>query len=433
MTQRSTTILISAGVLVLVVAAGLVSVVFLTGGAGAQTGQQTQNPPASFTLGTGPAHAKNVILMIGDGMGSAELTAARWERADGNPAAYSPTSLAMDRLDYSGRVTTLAADAPVTDSAAAISAIMTGVKTNRGVIGLDATTVKGASDGARVQNIAEMAMARGCATGVITTSRITDATPAGTYAHVNDRDDEILIADQLLSSGIDVALGGGYRSFIDSASEDPWGKEGRRTDGQDLVAVARSRGYTVVTSADELGAAPVAPGTRVLGLFDTSTMEYESGRDDTKQPGLSGMTEKAVDLLATDPDGFFLLVEGGLIDHAASDRDYEDAVGETLAFDDAVKTALDFADAHPDTLVIVTADHETGGLILQGSGRGVDGIFASGSRMDKNETGLTFGDSASHTAVDVPIMASGPGADRVGHGTIDNTQVFGIMRDAMGL
>lgn len=432
MTRRSSTILISAGVLVLVVAAGLVIAFSLTGGAGILPGQ-TQNPPPSYTPGTGPAHAKNVILMIGDGMGSAELTAARWERADGDLTAYSPTSLAMDRLDYSGRVTTLAADSPVTDSAAAISALMTGAKTNRGVIGLDATTVKGASDGPRLTNIAEMAMAKGRATGVITTSRVTDATPAGTYAHVNDRDDEVLIADQLIASGIDVALGGGYRSFINGTSEDPWGKEGRRTDGRDLIAVARSQGYTVVTSASELGAAPVAPGTRVLGLFDTSTMEYESGRDETKQPGLSEMTAKAVDLLATDPDGFFLLVEGGLIDHAASDRDYEDAVGETLAFDDAVKTALDFADAHPDTLVIVTADHETGGLILQGSGHGVDGIFASGSRIDRNETGLTFGDSASHTAVDVPIMASGPGADRVCHGTIDNTQVFGIMRDAMGL
>lgn len=432
MTRRSSTILISAGVLVLVVAAGLVIAFSLTGGAGILPGQ-TQNPPPSYTPGTGPAHAKNVILMIGDGMGSAELTAARWERADGDLTAYSPTSLAMDRLDYSGRVTTLAADSPVTDSAAAISALLTGAKTNRGVIGLDATTVKGASDGPRLTNIAEMAMAKGRATGVITTSRVTDATPAGTYAHVNDRDDEVLIADQLIASGIDVALGGGYRSFINGTSEDPWGKEGRRTDGRDLIAVARSQGYTVVTSASELGAAPVAPGTRVLGLFDTSTMEYESGRDETKQPGLSEMTAKAVDLLATDPDGFFLLVEGGLIDHAASDRDYEDAVGETLAFDDAVKTALDFADAHPDTLVIVTADHETGGLILQGSGHGVGGIFASGSRIDRNETGLTFGDSASHTAVDVPIMASGPGADRVCHGTIDNTQVFGIMRDAMGL
>lgn len=432
MTRRSSKILISAGALVLVVAAGLVIAFSLTGGAGILPGQ-TQNPPPSYTPGTGPTHAKNVILMIGDGMGSAELTAARWERADGDLTAYSPTSLAMDRLDYSGRVTTLAADSPVTDSAAAISALMTGAKTNRGVIGLDATTVKGASDGPRLTNIAEMAMAKGRATGVITTSRVTDATPAGTYAHVNDRDDEVLIADQLIASGIDVALGGGYRSFINGTSEDPWGKEGRRTDGRDLIAVARSQGYTVVTSASELGAAPVAPGTRVLGLFDTSTMEYESGRDETKQPGLSEMTAKAVDLLATDPDGFFLLVEGGLIDHAASDRDYEDAVGETLAFDDAVKTALDFADAHPDTLVIVTADHETGGLILQGSGHGVGGIFASGSRIDRNETGLTFGDSASHTAVDVPIMASGPGADRVCHGTIDNTQVFGIMRDAMGL
>lgn len=435
MTRRSFGTLKSAAALLLIVVAVLVIAVSLTGGApggGSCSGQQTA--ASLFRPGLGSPHAKNVILLIGDGMGYAELTAARWERSGRDLKAYPSTSLAMDGLEYSGHVTTSAADALVTDSAAAVTALMTGVKSNRGVIGQDATAVKGVSDGARLTTIAELAKTGERATGVVTTSRITHATPAGVYAHVNDRDSELVIARQLLGSGVDVALGGGYRFFINDTGKDPWGNEGKRTDARDLVSEARAQGYTVVTDASLLGAAPATPGTKVLGLFDTSTMKYELKRAGSQQPGLSEMTAKAIALLATDTDGFFLMVEGGQIDSAASARDYKNAIGETLAFDDAVKTALDFADQRSDTLVIVTADHETGGLILQSSNHGnMSGIFASGSALTQNETGLVFDETASHTAVDVPIMASGPGADRFGHDRIDNTQVFGIMRDVAGI
>ena len=173
-------------------------------------------------------------------------------------------------------MSTSAADALVPDSAASATALFTGVKANRGVIGQDATAVKGVSDGVRLTTIAELAETRGRATGVVTNSRITDATPAGVYAHVNDRDDEPVIAQQLLGSGVDVALGGGYRSFISDTAADPWGKKGKRTDAQDLVTLAQSQGYTVVTDASGLETAPSTPGTRVLGLFDTSTLAYQT-------------------------------------------------------------------------------------------------------------------------------------------------------------
>ncbi len=130
------------------------------------------------------------------------------------------------------------------------------------------------------------------------------------------------------------------------------------------------------------------------------------------------MTGKALSVLSTDPDGFFLMVEGGQIDTAAHANDYAAMTGEVLAFDDAVRTAIAFADAHPDTLLIVTADHETGGLTLRDNGdRALSSSFTT--------TG--------HTATDVPVMASGPGADRFGSRRIDNTQVFEVMRDAMNL
>ncbi len=420
--------MVAAVLLIVIVLAGAALLMGRTSGGGASS---------PLGLSFGGAHAKSVILLVGDGMGFADLTAARWEESGRDLSNYSSTSLAMDRMAYSGRVRTSAADALVPDSAASITALLCGEKTNRGVIGQDATAVMGVSDGAYLNNIAELARKEGRATGVVTSSRITHATPAGVYAHVNDRGAELGIARQLLGSGIDVALGGGYRYFLGDTRKDPWGNEGRRGDGRDLIEEARVQGYTVVTNASALGAVHATPGAKVLGLFDTSSMEYELKRAKSEEPSLAEMTGKAVEILATDRDGFVLMVEGGQIDSAASARDYKEMVGETLAFDDAVKTALAFAERNPETLVIVTADHEAGGLILQGAGHGnMTGTIASGSELVRNgtgaETGLAFEETATHTAVDVPIMASGPGADRFGQG-IDNTQVFVVLRELMGL
>ncbi len=390
----------------------LVMVISLQGGVvGGLSGSDPQTGRAPVELSDPDSQAKNVILLIGDGMGPVQIEAARWEKAGRDPAVYPSTTLAMDRLAYSGTVATRSANSAVTDSAAAVTALMTGTRTNNGMIGHD-------SDGARLESIAELVDAAGRSTGAVTTTSITHATPAGVYAHVNDRDNELLIARQFIGSDLEVALGGGYRYFIGTGTMDPWGAKGYRTDGRDLVDEAKAQGYTVVTTASTLGAVPAASGTKVLGLFAPNSLKYESDRAGSQQPALAEMTGTALSVLAMDADGFFLMVEGGRIDTAAHAQDYAHMTGEVLAFDEAVRTAIDFADAHPDTLLIVTADHETGGLVLRENGDGAPTpVFTT--------TG--------HTATDVPIMASGPGADQFGDRRIDNTRVFEVLRDVMNL
>ncbi|MEN6516602.1 MAG: alkaline phosphatase [Methanospirillum sp.] len=391
-------------------------------------------------LGNKMAKAKNVILLIGDGMGYSELTAARWEKANESLATYATTSLALDHLEYSGYVTTYCADSFITDSAPAATAIMAGVKTNLGVIGEDATAVNKKSDGARVASIAELAKRAGKATGAVTTTRITHATPAGLYAHVNDRDNETLISSQLLASGMDLAFGGGYPYFINATVKDPWGAKGKRTDGRDLIAEFRSAGYTVVNNSTGLAGVKAREGTKVLGLFSSSHMEYDRARNTTNEPSLAAMTGKALEILGKDKDGLFLMVEGGRIDHAGHARDYANNTGDTLAFDAAVQTALDFTKKNPDTLVIVTADHETGGLTLGATtnanyAAGMSPYFPSGGNLTKDANGTAIialdPAEASHTAVDVPILASGPGAIEFGRGMIDNTEIFTRMKAAL--
>ena len=268
---------------------------------------------------------------------------------------------------------------------------MGGVKTNLGVIGQDATAVNKKTDGMRVVSIAELAKAAGKATGAVTTTRITHATPAGLYAHVNDRDNETLISTQLLASGTDVALGGGYLYFINATVKDPWGSKGKRTDGRNLITEFQSAGYTVVNNSTGLAGVKAREGTKVLGLFSSSHMEYDRARS-ANEPGLAAMTGKALDILSKDRDGFFLMVEGGRIDHAGHARDYANTTGDTLAFDEAVQTALDFAGKKRDTLVIVTADHETGGLTLGATtnanyGAGMSPYFPSGGNLTKDAAG----------------------------------------------
>jgi alkaline phosphatase len=381
-------------------------IIALQGGAAAAAGPDP---------GCGP-QARNVILMIGDGMGPVHIEAARWAKAGCDLDAYASVSLAMDRLEYSGTVSTAAADAVVTDSAAAATALMTGVRTDKGVIGQDPSAVFGSADGVRLATIAELAAASGRATGVVSNTRLTHATPAGAYAHVNNRDNERLIASQFIDSDLDVALGGGYDLFIPWSVASPWGANGSRTDGRDLVAEARAEGYTVVTGASGLAAVPARPGTRLLGLFGPDHLHYDRERG-AEEPALAEMTRQALSVLEADEDGFFLMVEGGLIDFASHYNDNQDTTDEVLAFDDAVQVALGFADRHPGTLLIVTADHECGGLTV----RDVEG-----------RTKTFFFVTTGHTAADVRIMASGPFADRVDNRRIENTRVFEIMRDAIG-
>jgi alkaline phosphatase len=386
--------------------------------------------------------AKAVILMIGDGMGYSEIAAARMEKAGMNLSVYNGTSLNLDHLDYDGYVSTYSADSFITDSAPASTAMATGHKTNNGVISQDSTAVTKKQNGKNLTTILELAEKAGMSTGVVSTTRITHATPAAFYSHVNDRDNEAEIANQLVASGVDVVLGGGLKFFVGTNQTTPAGGKSKRNDNKNILNESIAKGYTFVYNGTSFEAVNSSSTKMLLGLFDDDHMLYELQRANVKdpEPSLANLTDKAIQILSKNPKGYFLMVEGGRIDHASHAMSYNDTIADTLAFDAAVKIALDYANSHNDTLVIVTADHETGGLSLGAKDpakyqAGVSLLFASGlikiPGSENNYTTTTL--EATHTAPDVPIMAMGPGAEKVSHGRLDNTQIFGIMKDGLGI
>ncbi|MDO8684724.1 MAG: alkaline phosphatase, partial [Armatimonadota bacterium] len=274
------------------------------------------------------AAPKNVILMIGDGMGVAQVTLARLSLSE------SSRPLNMDSMKYAALVKTCSADSIITDSAAAGTALATGHKTNNGMICI-------LPDGKPVQTILEAAEKIGKATGLVTTTTITHATPASFGSHVESRGSEADIAPQYLINSIEVLLGGGRMFFIPKSQE-----QSKREDDRDLLAEAKTVGYTVVDSRDGLLS---ADGNRLLGLFEMGSLTTES-----PEPSLAEMTAKAIDILSKDKDGFFLMVEGGQIDWKCHANDVPGTVKQTLDFDAAIGKVLDFARKRGDTLVIVT-------------------------------------------------------------------------------
>ena len=304
---------------------------------------------------------RNIILLIGDGMGIAQITAAKLINGD--------RDLAMTSLPYLALVETRSSGYYVTDSAAAATAIATGNKTKNGFISMS-------PNGARLTTVLESAKSLGKSTGIVTTTIITHGTPAAFLAHVTNRGDYDAIAEQTLMSDTDVLLGGGSSSF--SSQE------------------AAEQGYTIINSRDEL---LQFENGKVLGLFTSDHMNYNSSRDPSSEPSLVEMTENSMRLLTDDPEGFFLVVEGGLIDQAAHDNDPQDTLEEVIEFDKAVYAALRFAANRNDTLVIVTADHETGGFAITG-----------GTPPNNPNYGWI---GTSHTGVMVPVYGYGPSAELV--------------------
>ncbi len=295
------------------------------------------------------AQAKNIILMIGDGMGPSQFGAA-W--------LYSNRTLGkelrMVEVMKSGRTAYLVndtADAIVTESAAAATQIACGIKVPARAVGM------GPDGKTPCKTVLELAKEKGVATGLVTTSGITDATPAAFAAHVPHRSDEASVAAQELQTGVDVLLGGRKQFFLPEAAG------GKRKDGRNLLEEARRAGYAVVGTAGEL---QQGNGAKVLGLFNMGNMAYEIDRAKTAEPSLADMAAKTLEVLAKSPKGFFVMIEGGRIDHASHRNDAAATIRDTLAFDEAVGVALDFQRRNPDTLIIVTADHETGGMALIG-------------------------------------------------------------------
>jgi alkaline phosphatase len=336
---------------------------------------------------------RNIILCIGDGMGLAQIFAARVKTLG------KFGRLAMERMPVTGFVNTCSADALVTDSGAAGTALAAGVKTNNGMIGMD-------PEQRATPTILEACKKRGMATGLAATSTITHATPASFASHVLGRSDESAIAVQLLQNRVNVLLGGGRQYFIPGSA--PGSK---RSDNRDLIKEARKAGYMLARDNKELAN---SGGEYLLGLFQ---LGYLTG--DSAEPTLAEMTRRAIDLLSRKEKGFFLMVEGSQIDWACHGNDLEETIDEVVGFDEAVKTALDFAARDSHTIVIVTADHETGGL-----GIVEDSLDANGLQADWLTTG--------HTAVMTPLFAFGPGAEAF-TGVLENTEVPGLLSDLLDL
>jgi len=305
------------------------------------------------------AQAKNIIFMIGDGMGPAHLHIT-WLYA----TRHLGKDLVMIDIMNKGQTAYMVndtADSTVTESAAAAVQMATGVKVFARSIGIG-------PDGRVLKTILEMARERGKSTGLVTTSGITDATPAAFVAHVERRSEEERIAEQLVNSNINILFGGRKGFFL------PELEKGRRKDARNLIHEAKQNGYEFVSTVEEM---KKAQGEKILGLFNQGNMLFEIDRKESQEPSLAEMTSKALGVLSRNKKGFFLMVEAGRIDHAAHMNDIGALIRDTLAFDEAIRVTYEFQKAHPDTLLIITADHETGGLAMlpySSTGREYEGI-----------------------------------------------------------
>ena len=431
---------------------------------------------------TGPA--RNVVLMIADGADVATLTAARilaGQRAGGPGEEHV---LAIDRLPHTALVKTYNVNAQVPDSAGTATAILSGRKTRIGVVNVDASVPRGdceAARGHRLTTLADLAASMGKATGVVTTARLTHATPASLYASSPDRDWEndadvprgaackdiaAQLVDRAPSLNLAVAMGGGRRAFL------PREAGGRRGDGRDLTEAWSARGGVV---ASDLAEAAAADGP-VLGLFSDDHLDYEADRTD--QPSLAEMSRAAIERLRADEDGFLLLIEGGRVDHGHHAGNAARALGDMIAFDEAVAAVLDSVSL-ADTLVLVTSDHGHT-MTIQGypmRGNPVLGIVKTETNDghepviavdDRPYTTLAYANgpgalwmrqaaegrplisddvaqdtdyiqqsavparSETHGGQDVPAFAAGPGAWLVG-GVLEQNALYFVIEHALGV
>jgi alkaline phosphatase len=327
--------------------------------------------------------AKNVILFVGDGMGVSTVTAARILEGQMRGQDGEENQLSFEKFPYLALSKTYSTNQQTSDSAPTMTAMVTGVKTGDGILSVNQYGVRGdytTVAGNELVTILELAEQSGKSTGVVSTARITHATPGACYAHTVDRDwesDNNLsaaakaagfpdIARQLIEfpygNGLEVALGGGRSKFLPNTANDPEdsGRKGERTDGRDLSSewLSRYANSAYVWRKAEFDAINPATTDHLLGLFERSHMEYEYDRptDTGGEPSLSEMTAKAIDILAKNKKGFFLHVEGGRIDHAHHAGNAYRALTDTIEFAKAVKVAMAKTDPK-DTLIIVTADH----------------------------------------------------------------------------
>lgn len=328
------------------------------------------------------AKAKNVILFVGDGMGVSTVTAPRILDGQMRGESGEENQLSFEKFPYLALSKVYNTNSQVPDSAGTMTAMMTGVKTRIGILGVNQNVVRGQAatvPGNTLTTLLEKAEMAGMATGVVSTARITHATPAATYSHSANRnweddrdipDDEkaagaIDIAAQLVDfpygDGIEVAMGGGRRSFLPREMADPEdpGRTGERTDGRNLTAEWQDQTPGSVFVWNKTQFDSLSPRyDRILGLFERSHLEYEADRENDRggEPSLSEMTAKAIEVLSRKDNGFFLHVESGRIDHAHHGANARRALLDTMEFAKAIQAAYDATNPR-ETLIIVTADH----------------------------------------------------------------------------
>ena len=348
----------------------------------------------------------NVILMIGDGMGYEHVELARLVEVGVNG------SLTMQNLTWNSTALTHSADNAITDSAAAATALSTGNKTNNGYIGVNPS-------GLTLETILEYAQTLNKSTGIVTTATLYHATPASFMTHLNDRNQYGEITRQIVEETIvDVLLGGGNTEFSVGSYK----------------TTMQSNGYSIVYNRTTLAA---HTSGKILGLFANGYMNYEQDRNIAIEPSILEMTNKSLELLSQDPDGFFLMVEGGRIDHAAHAGDKVNTALDAIAFNEAIQVAVDYVEENNNTILIVTADHETGGLTVVSQNLSselpADLLTESEKRALRveraNNVTVTWS-SSSHTATPVPIYCFGTSFTELPENTtIDNTEIFKLMKD----
>lgn len=327
---------------------------------------------------------RNIIFMIGDGMGLATVYAAM---------SVSDRPLNFERCTYVGLQKTFSADNYITDSAASGTALSSGKKTNNGMIGTG-------PNGEIYKSILEIAESKGLSTGLVSTSAITHATPASFISHDSSRGNYEAIAMDFLKTDIDVFIGGGYDHFA------------VRKDSLNLIDNLKKAGYQVETSMDGI---LKSQSDKLAGFTNRGNNPYRmKGRGNM----LPLSTGKAIEILSKNRKGFFLMVEGSEIDFAAHEENSQILIDETLDFDEAVGKAIDFAEKDGHTLVVVTADHETGGVSIVGGD------------MQRHEVVLNFG-TKGHSAILIPVYAYGPGAELF-TGIYDNTDFLDKFLKAYG-
>lgn len=408
------------------------------------------------------AHAKNVILFIGDGTSDSEITIAR-----NYLAGASGYLKGIDVLPFTASYTTYSIDPDgrvnyVTDSAASATAWATGAKSYNGALGIDRYNKVH-------QSLLEIAKANGLATGNVTTTEIQDATPASLYAHISARKcytpektaelcpSETLqkgglgsITEQLLKNHADITLGGGSAHFDAVATAGQY-------QGQSLLQQAKARGLRIVNNLKELQAVDTANQQQpVIGLFAKSHLPViwtgpQSTLNGNKKPAiacqdnpefvsgtplLKEMTSKALALLANHPKGFFLQVESGSIDKQNHKANACGQIGETKQLDEAIQVGLEFAKQHGETLIIVTGDHAHTSQIIPTKANSPGLTIALKTPIDQSVMAVNYGtetgDSQAHTGAQVRIAAFGPRAANV-TGLLDQTDLFFIIRDALNL